>query len=81
MKSASQVLATLRQRPRLRKRASYREGVEWIALNDDAGSPDAQVRDVVAGYISTCLLADLFGFARERVAKDVVRYRGKHRTS
>lgn len=57
------------------KRASYRSGVAWIAMNDDSGSPDATDETVVAGYISTCLLADLFGVTQERVARDVVRYR------
>lgn len=54
------------------RHASYRRGVEWIALNDEAGSSDAED---VAGYISTLLLADLFGVEPERVARDVVRYR------
>ena len=48
------------------KRASYRFGVEWIALNDNPdhhsewGSFMLQVEEV-AGYISVALLADLFG--------------------
>jgi len=60
------------------KRASYREAVEWIALNDDNGAPDAREADAVAGLISTILVAHLFGVERERVARDVVRYRIKH---
>lgn len=59
------------------KRASYREGVEWIAENDDAGSDDAWDVERVAAYVSTCLLADLFGKSREDVARAVIRYRKK----
>lgn len=59
------------------KRASYREGIEWIALNDEVGDDEALNEAVVATYISTCLLADLFGVTVERVAEDVVRRRYK----
>jgi len=57
------------------KRASYREAVAWIALEDDAGSEDALDPEVVDGYVTTKLVADLFGVDSERVAADVVRYR------
>lgn len=57
------------------KRASYRDGVAWIALNDEAGSEDRLNEEVVKSYISTILLADLFGKPEEDVAKDIVRYR------
>jgi hypothetical protein len=56
------------------KRASYRDGIAWIALNDEPTEMDAQV---VGGFISTILLADLFGVEPARVAEDVVRYRHK----
>ena len=56
-------------------RASYRLGVEWIALNDEPADCDV---DNVASYISTCLLADLFGKDTAQVAAAVVRYRRKH---
>ena len=59
---------------RARKRPSYRDGVEIIALNDDAEEMDPEV---VAGYVSVMLLAELFGRERERVAADVVRRRGE----
>lgn len=59
------------------KRASYREGVEWIALNDSAGE-DAYNEEAIAGFISTCLLADLFGVEREKVATDIVKFRKKN---
>lgn len=56
------------------KRASYRDGVYWIAMNDEPGEED-QV--VIAGFISTLLLADLFGVDPQRVARDVLRLRRK----
>jgi hypothetical protein len=56
------------------KRASYRNGIEHIALNDDPTELD---ESAVAGSISVGLLADLFGVEVERVAKDVVRFRKK----
>lgn len=61
------------------KRASYRYGVEWIAVNDDAGSSDATDIPSVSGYISTLLLADLFGKEPDDVACDVVKYRLKNK--
>lgn len=54
------------------KRASYREGVAWIALNDEPSDVDP---DSVASYISTMLLADLFGKEPADVAKAIVRKR------
>lgn len=56
------------------KRASYREGVKWIAENDEPLDRDPES---IAGLISVLLLADLFGVEPERVAKDVLRARGK----
>jgi hypothetical protein len=54
------------------KRASYRHGVEIIALNDEPAEMDVEV---VSAMISVALLADLFGIESLRVAGDVVRYR------
>ena len=56
-------------------REGYRFGVRWIAENDDSGSADARNEEVVAGYISTLLLADLFHKQPADVAKDIVRWR------
>jgi hypothetical protein len=61
-------------------RASYRHGVDWIALNDNAGedtpsNPEAEGN--VASYISTSLLADLFDKKNDDVARDVMRARRK----
>lgn len=49
--------------------ASYRKGIEWIALNDEDASTD---RSVIEGLISVLLLADLFDRSVEGVARDVL---------
>ena len=67
------------------KRPTYREGVEWIALNDNNGQDDPRActtddarmtcMENIAGYISTLLLADLFGADPANVAADIYRMR------
>ena len=52
----------------------YRYGVRWIAVNDEPGDFEP---DRISGYISTLLLADLFGKDPEEVAADVVTCRKK----
>jgi hypothetical protein len=52
------------------KRASYREGVRWIAVNDEPGCYHAEE---VASFVSTLLVADLFDVEPARVARDVLR--------
>lgn len=59
-------------------RASYRHGVEWIALNDE---PEEMDVDEVACLVSTCLLADLFGKEERVVAADVIRKRSRARNA
>lgn len=54
------------------KHASYRAGVAWIALNDEPIDTDPES---IAGYISTTLLADLFGVDPAKVGRDIARYR------
>lgn len=56
------------------KRASYRDGIDFIAMNDE---PAELEEDVVAGLATVLLVSELFGVERERVARDVVRYRKK----
>lgn len=56
-------------------RASYRQGVEWIALNDEPNDLDPEN---IAGYISTLLLADLFHKDPLDVARAIVRKRVQH---
>jgi hypothetical protein len=53
-------------------RASYRFGVLWIAENDE---PEDLDPENVSAYISTLLLADLFGKEPLAVARAVVRRR------
>ncbi len=55
------------------KRPSYRFGVRWIAWNDNPG--DNESEEILAGYPSVALLADLFGVTPERVAKDICKFR------
>lgn len=50
----------------------YKFGVEWIARNDETACLEV---DEVQHFISTLLLADLFGKEPAEVAKDVVRLR------
>jgi len=59
-------------------RASYREAVEWIALNDGAGDPGALSPEDVACQLSVMLVADLWRKSTLEVARAVVRWRKKH---
>lgn len=52
--------------------ASYRHGIQWIAQNDEPADLNPES---VSGYISTLLLADLFGKEPVVVAAAVVRKR------
>lgn len=57
------------------KRASYRHAIQWIAVNDSGGDGDALNPDVVAYYVTSLLVADVFGVDEARVGRDVVRAR------
>lgn len=57
---------------------SYKFAVAWIAENDAPGDADALELETVAGYVTTALIADLYGHTTAKVAADVVRYRKKH---
>lgn len=62
----------------LTRRPSYGRAVQWIADNDSPGDDESVPR--IAEYISTLLVADLFGARPVQVAIDVVRTRhGKGR--
>jgi len=56
------------------KRASYRNGVIWIAYNDEPGETDPEA---IGSLISVMLLADLFGVDYKKVVKDIVKCRDK----
>lgn len=58
------------------KRASYRAGVEWIAVNDEPAEDDPEE---IAYFVSSLLLADLFEVEPERVGRDVARKRAQLR--
>ena len=58
---------------RTTRRASYRDGVAWIAHEDNAGGEDSV--DMICGYLTTHLLSDLFGSTPRLVAADVARVR------
>lgn len=60
------------------KRASYRDGVSIIALNDEPLETDVEA---IRLQMTVCLLSDLFDVTPERVADDVVRYRKKNPVS
>jgi hypothetical protein len=60
----------------MKKRASYRFGIAWIALNDETGETDVEQ---VKGFISVLLLADLFDVPPEKVAADVLKFRADSR--
>lgn len=57
------------------KRASYRAAVAWIAANDEAGSDDRL--EAVSSYVTTLLIADIFGVDEARVGADVLRIRDR----
>lgn len=55
-------------------RASYRQAVLWIAMNDEPGELDPY--NVESG-ITTLLVADIFGKEPEDVAKAIIACRKK----
>lgn len=61
------------------KRASYREAVEYIALNDNSGSDDALDVIEVASMISVDLIAFIFRIDLNKVAQDVIKVRLKEK--
>lgn len=56
------------------RRASYRDGIFWIAANDDTewteGAPETAQG---TPSVTACLLADLFEVTTDRVRTDVIR--------
>jgi hypothetical protein len=56
------------------KRASYRDGIDFIAQNDGCDEHDAYH---LAGFVTVVMLASIFGVTPERVAADVLRRRNK----
>lgn len=60
----------------VRLMARYQDAVEWIALNDNSGQGDPVSE--IAGYISTCLVADVWNKDQNDVAKAVAKVRREH---
>jgi hypothetical protein len=54
------------------KPPSYKEAIAWIANNDE---PDETDKEVLVGFISVCLVADLFHKTTDQVAEDVVGFK------
>ena len=57
------------------KRASYREAITWIAVNDEPRWSDV---DEIAGMISVTLIASIFQVEQNKIAQDILRYRVKN---
>jgi hypothetical protein len=55
------------------KRPRYRDAVEFIALNDNAG--DSEPAEAIAGYMTVALVSEIFGTPAARVAADVIKCR------
>lgn len=53
----------------------YRSLVEFIALNDDNGSPDALNIEAVSGYMTVVMVAACYNLKTASVAKDVISIR------
>lgn len=54
------------------KRASYRDGVDFIAMNDEPHDLDVEQ---IASYTTVVLMAQLFGTTEEKIAADILRIR------
>lgn len=57
--------------------AKYSDAVAWIADNDSNGDSDALETETVSGYVTTLLVADVFGKDAQQVAADIVARRKK----
>ena len=58
------------------KTPTYREAVEWIAVNDD---PDETRAARIAQNLTVQLVADLFALSTVTVARDIARVRKDER--
>lgn len=57
------------------KRASYREAIAWVALNDSFGDDDNLDEEAAGNLVSAVLIADIFDVDTAKVGRDIVRYR------
>lgn len=58
------------------KRASYKQAIEYIALNDEPTIRDAEE---MTGYATVQLVAEIFDITSQRVAGDVIRFRERNK--
>lgn len=58
------------------KTPSYKFAVQWIADNDNDVDLDAEL---IQEYITTALIADMFGVSTQAVAVDIARRRMKYK--
>jgi len=65
-------MSSERRREKLGHRAGYRDGVDFIAWNDNC---DMNTVKELVGTATVLMLAELFGTTQERVAQDVIAYR------
>jgi len=56
---------------------TYKRAVAWIAWNDNDG--DGGDEELIANYLSTALVADLFGKPVEQVARKVAIIRNAYK--
>ena len=59
------------------KRASYREAIAWIAMNDSCINEGHDDPVTVSELVSSHLIADIFNVPFIKVGEDVVKYRAK----
>lgn len=52
--------------------ARLRDAIEWIALNDSPGDPDANDVEAVSGLVSVLMVADLWKKTPEQIARRVI---------
>jgi len=61
-----------------KQRPSLQRAVEWVALNDNDGAFERLDVEEVSGYISTLLIADMWGVEPRFVAEQIVKARVAH---
>jgi hypothetical protein len=58
-----------------RRHPTLKAAIEWIALNDNAGNGDDL--NTIAEYVTTALIADLFGKTPESLAVRILLLRNE----
>ena len=59
------------------KRASYKEAIEVIALNDCPGDNDDF--EFIRGYCTVLVVSAIFDVPQDKVANDVLKFRAKEK--